>query len=232
MTNIRKLALLALACPLASWAQSTTPIGTPAQVVVTIGHHYGEVPPTLTRDDLAITQHYDPLPVTNVTPLRGNRAALEMFLLVDQCSNCEPGSKFEELSRFIASLPSTTRIGTAYIQNGKLQIAQSLTADHRRAVEALSTPAGSKPASPFSALAELIRGWPKSGARRAVLMISNGLDPAGSNSLPRPLRRRGAGGGATRGRHRLCDLSSERRLSCERFFKNLCRTGSTGARGG
>ena len=95
MTNIRKLALLALACPLASWAQSTTPIGTPAQIMVTIGHHYGQVPPTLTRDDLAITQHYDPLPVTNVTPLRGDRAGLEMFLLVDNApiANQGPNSK-------------------------------------------------------------------------------------------------------------------------------------------
>ena len=186
MTKIRKLALLALACPLFGWAQTTVSSGTLARIVVTIGHHYGVAPPTLTPDDLTITQHYDPLPVTNVIPLRGDRAALELFLLVDQCSNCEPGSKFEELSRFIASLPSTTTVGVAYIQNGKLQLAHSLTADHHRAVEALSTPAGSKPASPFGALAQLVRDWPRGKARRAVLMISNGLDPATANSLPNP----------------------------------------------
>ena len=42
--------------------------GTPAQMMVTVGHHYGHVPPVLTRDDLIVTQHYEPLPVTDLIP--------------------------------------------------------------------------------------------------------------------------------------------------------------------
>lgn len=114
------------------------------------------------------------------------RAALELFLLVDNCSNCEPGSKFEELSRFIISQPSTTTVGVAYIQNGRLQVAENPTADHERAIKALSTPAGNRPASPFGALAELIRGWPQGPSRRAVLMISNGINPAPTGNLQDP----------------------------------------------
>ncbi|MGA2880337.1 MAG: hypothetical protein ABSG13_15425 [Bryobacteraceae bacterium] len=183
MLKTAKLASLVLACPLFSWAQTTSPAGTPAQIIVTIGHHYGHVPPMLTRDDLIVTQHYQPLPITKLIPLRGDRAGLELFVLVDNSSNWGPGSKFEELSRFIISQPSTATVGVAYIQNGRLQVAENPTRDHQRAVQALSTPAGSKPANPFGALAELIRSWPQGTSRRAVLMISNGVDPAATNSL-------------------------------------------------
>jgi hypothetical protein len=178
LASLASLASITFACPLFLWAQTTVPAGTPAQVIVTIGHHYGPVAPTLTKDDLTVTQHYQALPITSLVPLSGERAGLELFLLVDNCSNCEAGSQFEDLSRFIASQPSSTKIGVAYIQNGRLQLAERPTSDHARAASVLNTPSGSKPASPFVALADLIRGWPQTTSRRAVLMISNGIDPA------------------------------------------------------
>ncbi|MGA2213452.1 MAG: hypothetical protein ABSH31_09275 [Bryobacteraceae bacterium] len=150
-------------------------------MTLTLGHHYGQAAPLLTRDDLTITQNYQPLSITNVAPLRGDRAGLELFLLVDNCSNCEPGSNFQELSHFIGAQPSTTTVGVAYILNGRLQVAENPTTDHARAVKALSTPEGNKPASPFVALADLIRGWPQTASRRVVLMISNGINPAAAD---------------------------------------------------
>jgi hypothetical protein len=165
---------------------TTAPSGVPVRVVVTLGHHYGQAPPVLTRDDLIVRQQVDPLPITNLAPLRGDQAGLELFLLVDNCSNCEPGSKFEELRRFISSQPSTTLVGIAYIAGGRLQVAEAPTADHDRAVKALNTPTGSKLANPYGALTELIQGWPPSSSRRAVLMISTGIDPAASDALEDP----------------------------------------------
>jgi len=183
MPKIAKLALLALAYPLFTWAQATSPAGTPVQIMVTVGHHYGHEPPTLTRDDFMVTQLYAPLPVANLFPLRGDRAGLELFVLVDNCSNCEPGPKFDELRRFILSQPSTTAVGVGYIQNGRLEVVEKPTQDHERAVKALSAPAGSKPSSPFGALKELIEGWRQGSPRRAVLMISNGIDPEAKDVL-------------------------------------------------
>jgi hypothetical protein len=91
------------------------------------------------------------------------------------------------LSQFIRSQPPTTSVGIAYILNGSLQVAENPTTDHNRAIQALNTPAGSKPASPFNALAELIRSWPQTCSqgrcRRAVLMISNGINPAATDKL-------------------------------------------------
>jgi len=183
MPQVAKLASLALACPFLSLAQATSPSGTPAHIIVTVGHHYGKAAPTLTRDDLILTELSEPLPLTNLVPLRGNRAGLELFVLVDNCSNWEPGSKFEELNRFIVSQPETTAVGIAYIQNGMLEVAQNPTPDHVRAVKALVAPSGSKPASPFGALANLIRRWPQGPSRRAVLMISNGINPWATDVL-------------------------------------------------
>lgn len=190
-TNV-KLAALAIASPFLIWAQDANPApaAVPAQIIVTLGHHYGQPPPVLTKFDLTVSQGYQRMPVTGLIPLRGDHAGLEIFLLVDHCSNCEPGSKFQELSQFIRSQPPTTSVGIAYILNGQLQIALNPTTDRERAVRALSTPEGSKPASPFPALAELLRTWPRTCAqgacRRVVLMVSNGINPVATGKLEDP----------------------------------------------
>jgi len=176
-------AWLILACSLFGWAQSTPPTGTPARIIVTIGHLYTTNTPALTRDDLTVTQEYEPLPITKLIPLRGDRAALEMFILVDNCSDCEPGTKVDELHKFITSQPPTTTIGVAYIQNGRLEIAEKPTTDRDRAIKALNAPTGSKRANPFNALADLIKGWPQNSSRHVVLMISNGIDPAAGDQI-------------------------------------------------
>jgi len=174
MRKIGEYILLILACSQAAWSQSTVP----TQMVVTMGHHYGNEPPLLTANDLIVMQNHQPLTITGLTPLRGERAGLELFILVDNCSSCEVGSKFDELRRFITAQPSTTSVGVAYIQDGQLQVALHPTQNRTQAIKALSPPGGSKPSNPYDALADLIKGWKQGSSRRAVLMISTGLDPA------------------------------------------------------
>jgi hypothetical protein len=175
--NMRKIGVLiclSLACSQAIWGQRSVP----AQIIVTTGHFYGEQPPLLTTNELIVTQNNAPRTITSVIPLRGDRAGLELFLLVDNCSSCEVGPKFDELRKFIATQPSTTSVGVAYIQDGQLQVAENPTPDRERAIKALSAPGGSKTSSPYNALTDLIKGWRQDSARHAVLMISTGLDPA------------------------------------------------------
>lgn len=182
---MHRVTWLALACALIASGQSGSPVGVPAEVKVTVGHYYGPERRVLTRDDFVVTQNYDPLPITKVVPLRGAQANLDLFLLVDNCSNCDPSSKFEELRRFILSQPATTAVGVAYIQNGQLRIGQVPSPDHERAVNALSTPAGNPPSDPFAALTELIESW-GNPSRHAVLMISNGINPAAPGETQDP----------------------------------------------
>ena len=183
---MHRATLLAAACSLVALAQTSVPAGTPAEVVVTVGHYFGPETPALTQDNLTIAQQYEPLPITNLIPLRGDRAGLELFLLVDNCSSCEPGTKFEELRRFIVAQPSTTSIGVAYIRNRSLEVAENPTQDRDRAVEALNVPEGNKPASPYDALTALINRWGETSSRRAVLMISNGIDPTATERAEDP----------------------------------------------
>jgi putative ABC transport system permease protein len=170
---------LALAASLTALAQPQTPAGVPAEIIVTVGHYYGPETPALTQESLTLTQHYEPLAITNLIPLRGDRAGLELFLLVDNCSSCEPGTKFEELRRFIVSQPATTSIGVAYIRNGNLEVAENPRRDREHAVAALNVPEGNKPSNPYDAVTALIKSWGTSPSRHAILMISNGINPAG-----------------------------------------------------
>ncbi len=90
-----KVARLAFACSMLASAETSSPVGTPVEILVSIGHYYSHRPTAITRDDLIVLQEqYDRLPVTNLIPLRGDRAGFELFLLVDNCSNCEPGLRF------------------------------------------------------------------------------------------------------------------------------------------
>jgi hypothetical protein len=179
MRQVQRIAFLISVCGLGLWAQSTPP-NAPAQVIVTIGHVYSRPAPLLTASDLTVTQDYAPLPISQLVPLRGDRGDLELFLLVDNCSNCEAGSQFEDLRKFISAQAVGTRVGVAYIQDGRLSVALEPTSDRKQAIQALNTPTGNKPASPFAALAELIRNWKPDSGRHAVLMISNGIDPEAS----------------------------------------------------
>ena len=180
MSVTRKFFSVALLSSVLVWAQDAPTAGVPARMVVSIGHSYSEQPPMLTREDLIITQGIDPLPVLNVTPLH---APLELFLLVDNCSSCEPGTKFDELRKFITSQSPTTTIGVAYIRDGKLEIASNPTSDREVAVKSLNAPTGSKPSNPFAALADLIKQWKPDSSRHVVLMISNGIDPEDTGDL-------------------------------------------------
>jgi len=173
-------------CPRFVSGQSAPPPGAPAQMIITLGHYYGHQPPVLKQDDLVVTEQGEPLMITNLIPLRGDRAGLELFILVDNCSSCEVGSKFDELRRFIESQPLSTAIGVAYIQDGVLRVIEKPTQDRERAVKALNAPTGSKPSNPFCALTDLINGWERGSARRAVLMISNGIDPTATEDRQNP----------------------------------------------
>ena len=186
MRKAPRLLLVLSACSVFAFAQSTPPAGIPTRVLVTIGHHYGHAPATLSKQNFTIAEQYDPRPVVDLVPLRDERAGLEIFLLIDNCSSCEVGSKFEELVKFIRAQPPATSFGVAYIQDGKLKVAENPTGDRERVIKSLNPPAGSKPASPFGALADLINGWKQDSERRAVLMISNGINPGGIENREDP----------------------------------------------
>src|SRR5579872_7050984 len=101
MTNLKNIAWLTVAYSFSALAQSSIPTGTPVSMIVTVSHHHDQQAPTITKNDLTIRQEFEYRPITGWTRLQGDRADLELFLLVDNCSSCDANSKFDEIRRFL-----------------------------------------------------------------------------------------------------------------------------------
>ena len=169
-------ALSSLECAAAQQAPSAG--GIPVHILVTVEPKHGSNVPVITRDDVMVHQGKDRDQVTDWTPAQGDRAALELFILIDDDANTSLGSQLEDIRQFINAQPSTTKIGVAYMQNGIARVAQEPTSDHAQAAKALRLPmgAGGANASPYFSLSDLVKKWPSGAERREVLMVSDGID--------------------------------------------------------
>jgi len=153
----------------------------PVQMIVTVEARHGKEVPVLSQGDVMVFQKSQRLRVTNSVALQGDRAGLELYILLDDASSSSIGSQLNDLRQFIDSQPAATSIGIGYLRNGTVEIAQNLTPDHARAAKALRLPLGSPGVtpSPFLALSDLIKRWPASPVRHEVLVVTSGIDPLG-----------------------------------------------------
>lgn len=187
MRTAKRIAF-SLACSLLMWGQA--PATTHAHVIVTAGHYYSHEAPKITGQELIVLQGFEPRAIAALTPLRED-SPLELYVLVDDCSSCEAGTKFDELRRFVLLQPATTLVGVAYIEHGQLKLVEKPSEKRERALAALNPPTGGRPANPFVPLKNLIQAWDRDPARnpqarRAILMISNGIDPNAEGAMLNP----------------------------------------------
>jgi hypothetical protein len=103
-----------------------------------------------------------------------------VVVLIDSAARTDLGSQFDDIARFIRSLPPNAKAAIAYMQNGRALFAGPLTADPAKALQELRLPMGSAgaSASPYFCLSDLAKNWPSKdrAARREVLMLTNGVD--------------------------------------------------------
>ena len=160
-------------------AQAPAANGVPVQTVVTVEGRHGVKPPVIQRDDVMVYQGKDRDRVTDWVPATGDHAALQYFVLIDDSANASLGKQLDDIRQFIKQQPATTEIGIAYMQNGMARIVQNLTTDHPQAAKALRLPLGTFAGngSPYFCLSDLVKHWPKTSARREVLMVTDGIDP-------------------------------------------------------
>ena len=158
-------------------AASAPPADATAQIVVTIENSdiRNTLPPTMA--DIVVAQNSGVRPITKLVPLSGDKASIEIFMLVDDCSNFEPGPRSDEFRSFLLTQPSSALIGSAYIRDGHVEVIRPPTPDRDQLINSLIPPRGCKPASPFVALSELIKEWKRTDSRRVVVMVSDGIDP-------------------------------------------------------
>jgi len=163
--------------------------GVPVRIVVTAEPRHGSTVPVINREDVKVYEGRDRDTVTEWVPAQGDRAALELFILIDDEANSTLGTQLEDIRQFINAQPSTAKIGVAYMQNGIARVVQDLTGDHAQAAKALRLPMGAAgaEASPYFSLSDLVKKWPPSDARHEVLMVSDGIDRYyGSGDLEDP----------------------------------------------
>jgi hypothetical protein len=147
-------------------------------MVVTAEARHGMNPAPVDKQDVMVYEGKTRDPVTSWAPAKGDNAALEFFILIDDSANTSLATQFDDIRQFINSQPPTTKVGIAYMANGIAQIAQNPTADHVQAAKSLRLPRGipGVNASPYFSLTDLIKRWPAGSPRREVLMISDGVD--------------------------------------------------------
>jgi hypothetical protein len=171
------LAVFAVAIIVAG-ARAQQPAGVPVHIVVTVEAHKGKELPVINREDVMVHEGRDRDPVVDWLPAQGEHAALELMILLDDGSNTTLGTQLDDLRNFISSEPDTTTVGVAYMRDGVAQVVQNLTSDHSLAAKALRLPLGIRGvnASPYLSLTDLVKRWPATPARRAVIVATDGID--------------------------------------------------------
>jgi hypothetical protein len=134
--------------------------------------------PEVSRDDVTVKQGSTRLQVTGWAPATGDRAGLDLFVLMDDASDPVLGSQLDDLRSFINAQPSITSVGVGYMRNGTVQITQNFTTDHNQAAKALRLPIASTGAygSPYLSVMDLMKRWPAGSNRREVVMVTDGID--------------------------------------------------------
>ncbi len=178
------IALLFASMPGAAAQATPEQAGVPVSMVVTVNARRGGEMSSIRSDSVIVDESRTRARVTNWVPLQGDRAGLELFILLDDSRNTSLGTQMEDIRRFILAQSATTKIGVAYMQDGGLKIVQSLTADHALAAGALHATLANlaRSASPYDSLSELIKKWPASDDRREIVMVSGGVDSVSGNS--------------------------------------------------
>lgn len=103
---------------IALFAESTQPEGVTAQMIVTADYYYRDQTPAPTVADINISHASLALTITRLERLEDDVSPVQLFFLVDNCSDSDPGSAADELREFIRSQPPSTTIGSAYIRDG------------------------------------------------------------------------------------------------------------------
>jgi VWFA-related protein len=154
------------------------PAGKDVSVIVTAAGLHNNTPPLLTPDEVLVYRARERLPVVSVTLLQKERAGLDLAILFDDSLESNFSSQLAEITEFIRSLPPTTRVAVAYMRNSTFTMGQDFSMDRELAVKALQVPLGSPRQfdSPYLALTDLVMAMPDIGNRRAILVISDGVD--------------------------------------------------------
>ncbi len=152
--------------------------GVPVSVTVTVTSKNQNMPPAIPQNEVVARQDGSLRRVISWIPTNGSTAGLDLVVMVDNTVSSSIANRWSELQDFLRAQPANTQEGIVYAQFGESHFEQGLTADHDLAAKALRMP-GSNPEQNtgiYDAGRDLIKKWPESKNRKAVVLISDGLD--------------------------------------------------------
>jgi hypothetical protein len=159
-------------------AESASPATVPARMVVTVEGTKEKPVPVINQEDVMVRQGKQRLKVLQWTAAKGENAALDMFILIDDAADTTSlGSKLNDLRAWVSAQPATTTLALGYMSNATFTLVQDFTTDHELVAKSLRLPRGfGVMSSPYLSLIDLMKRWSGHSNRRAVLMISDGID--------------------------------------------------------
>lgn len=157
-----------------------TDTAVPTKMTVTANFENGKQTPQIAKENVFVKKGNERLPVADWVPAQGERAGLELFILIDDASQSSVANQYGDLRNFIKAQPASTSIGIGYARNGTVEIRQNFTTDRERASKALRLPLGYPGAygSVYLSVVDLMKRWPDTPNRHEVLLVTDGIDRA------------------------------------------------------
>jgi VWFA-related protein len=152
--------------------------GPAISVTVTASAKQGKTTPAIPQSDVVVRQDGNVRRVISWVPADGSKTGLDLIVLVDDGLGSNIANRWSELRDFLRAQPASTREGIAYANFGFVRFEQELTADHDKAAGTLRLPGPTRGENTgiYDAGRDLVKKWPESKNRMAVILISDGLD--------------------------------------------------------
>jgi len=188
------LASLAMTC--AVFAQKGNPVGQqrvrtvsiPISIFTKAELRQGQAEEFIQADRLIVKEDRDEQTILSIRSVVDTPLALAILIQDDLSSNFN--LQLNDLRKFIRSLPRGSRVMVAYLRGGNLQIRQKFTTDLDAGAKSLRIVASSStvaPRNPFDSVVDALNRFDALPAgRRAVLLISDGLDSSQGLSSTMP----------------------------------------------
>jgi len=172
------VAILIAVVPLQARPQAENSGTVPVTTVVTALGGKFTAPPALSKEDVSVREGKVRRDVLNFTPAQGDKAGLQLAIVIDDSLRKTFGNQLQALASFITSQPKSTSVGVFYAANGTLQVASQFNPDSDAVAKTVHMTTGTYGAasSIYLSLMQLIAGWPVTGARREILLFSDGFD--------------------------------------------------------
>ncbi len=176
--------------PTSSSRQNVRTVSIPISIFTKEELKKGQAEEFLQAERLIVRENKVEKPILSIRSY--TEAPLSLAILIQEDLSSQFNLQLKDIADFIRGLPDGTRVMIAYVRGGSLQIRQKFTTDREAAATSLrivSSSAAMAPRSPYDGVLDVIPRFDALPAgRRAILLVSDGLDTSAGGSILSPLQ--------------------------------------------